>query len=201
MSRVSLVHDARFQLVAALVGAALIGGLLWWGYRTYRGSVNEAAQLAFVAQYEQFEVVKQKVTQRPDLWAASAEGFYKEGQKQSSSDLAPFFTAFSAQAFSALGDHAAVKERMQELMRQLKPSNPLYYLYKTKAAVLGFESLDALAQDVKNPYRALAYYYTWYHAWIAGKEAEATAAYTKLQGLPDGTRLASYAAAQMEFTA
>lgn len=197
----NLWHDARVKLVAALLGGALIAGLVWWGYSSYRHTVNEKAQLALALRLDQFEKVGASKDATAEQWSTVAQDFATEYREHASSDLAPFFLTFEAEALQRAGKGQEALEILNKATHAMGSSHPLYYLYKTKAVILAQDTaqLQELAADVHNPQRGYALYELWYQAWVAGNREAADAAFTKLAAA--GGQWAALAQSQQEFIA
>ena len=198
---IGLWHDARVKFVVILVGVGLVAGLTWWGYSSYRGTVNEKAQLALAVRLDQFEKVVAAKDATAEQWQAIAQGLSADFSEHKSSDLAPFFLTFEAEALHRAGKAADAIALLNKALDQMGAGNPLYYLYKIKAVLLAQDTkqLQELAADVRNPHRGYALYEVWYQAWVAGDREAADAALTKLMAL--GGQWAMLAQSQQEFVA
>lgn len=198
---ISLWHDARVKFVVILVGVGVVAGLTWWGYSTYRVTVNEKAQLALAVRLDQFEKVAAAKDAAAEQWQAVAQGLSTDFNEHKSSDLAPFFLTFEAEALHRAGKAADAIALLNKALDTMGVSNPLYYLYKIKAVLLAQDAqqLQELAADVHNPHRGYALYEVWHQAWVAGNREAAAAALTKLMAL--GGQWAMLAQSQQEFVA
>jgi hypothetical protein len=199
---VGLFRDARVKLVLLLVGLGVAIGLTWWGYSFYRRSMNEKAQLALALPLEQFEKLAAEKQTAAASWEALAQEFETAYQEHRSSDLAPFFLTFEADSLVRAGKTDAAVTLLDTALAAMGSSNPLYYLYKIKLAILTQNKalMQELAADVHNPHRGYALYELWHQAWVAEDREVADQAYAKLMGLPD-KRWAMFVQSQLAFAA
>jgi predicted Zn-dependent protease len=180
----------RFILMG--LTATVLIGFSFAGYHLYQRHQEQYAQELFAAGIKEYE--KALGMDEEYLWKEVAETFALGYKKSSGSALSPFFLGFQADALIHLNQHAEALEIMDEMLKKLPKSSPLYYLYATKAALircdssdesikeLGLSALKQLAQQPKNWYKDLALYYCGYFAWLRHDQAEAQEWWSKLSG-------------------
>lgn len=209
-----IIRDRRFQMLAVIVGAFALTGLAWWGYQSYRTSLNERAQVAFMQQVELFEKTRTAKETTPQAWRNFATDLGCAYQKHASSDLGPFFKTLQAQAFLEAGDREQAISTLAQAYNAMGKKSPLSYLYATKLALMRFDSektevheqgkqeLQALADDRHNPHRGMAWYGLWHDAWVRNDQQAATAAYQQLVAFgQQGSHYAQLAQQKIAFKA
>ena len=150
--------------IAIFVVAASIGGYYW-----HRSSVNGRAQEAFMDSVTEFE--QALVGQEGITWSDAERTFDAGARTFSNSLYAPYFDAFKADTSVYQGKQADATQAMRDALAKMSPSNPLYFLYSTKLALVlidskeasvhdeGLTSLKTLAENSLNSYRDMALYY------------------------------------------
>lgn len=208
-----VIRDRRFQMLAVIIGAFTLSGLAWWGYHSYRTSLNERAQSSLMQQLEIFEKTRASKEPTKQAWldlAASCESEYK---KHASSDLAPFFKTFQSQALLEAGDRDQAIATLDVAYKAMGKQAPLSSLYATKLALMRFDSdkteeheqgraeLQALADDRHNSHRGMAWYALWYDAWVRNDQRTALAAYQQLMSFGQQSPYAQLAQQKIAFKA
>jgi hypothetical protein len=188
-----VLKDRRVQFVGIILGTFVVAVFIWWGYSSYRESVNERAQQSLAIQLEAFERTRDDQNANAQAWAVIANMFERSYKEHASSDLAPFFMVFQAEALLRSGDRPQAIVLLDTAVRAMGKKAPLYWLYATKLGVVRLDSdqndvheqgkkdLMALAENGRNPHRGLAWYYLWHHAWVFHDTQMADLAMTKLQ--------------------
>jgi hypothetical protein len=162
----------RFSLLALIaIVIGLAGWGSWWGYKTYVTRRDQAAQLILSSCMQTY----QKASSQPSTqaWSEVDTACLLGYQEHSSSSLAPYFLALRADALMEQSKKDEAAAVMNQMMQKLSSSSPLYFLYKTKVALMKFdtspqaeavlEELNALAYDKNNKNADIALYYTGYY--------------------------------------
>lgn len=208
------LQDNRVRLVGSLLLCVVAASLGWFLYNSYRTRINEQAQFAFSLQLENLERMRHAKAVDKQAWESAAQSLAQAYQEHSSSDLAPFYLAFEADAALQAGKTAEAIALLEKALHAMGSSSPLYYLYKIKLQVIrlgaddaaireeGHRELKTLAEDVHNPHRGYAWYQLWHQAWVTGDEAVAEEALAKLSAYQgQGGQWGQLAQSKMEFSA
>lgn len=161
------------ELMVGLVLIVIITGA-YFGYRWYRSTQEQVVQQLFAQNVEEFERVMQ--AGKKDDWA-SVETLFKLGYDQyPSSNLAPYFLVYQAQAMFKQDKFNDALATMDKAVHAMSNNAPLLGLYKTKTALMrldaqdqavrdaGVAQLKELTQDTKNnAYDVAAYYLGLYY--------------------------------------
>jgi tetratricopeptide (TPR) repeat protein len=160
---------AQYMPYVAITALALLAAwLMMFGYRWYNARRDMAAQYAFARAMEQFAQAQHTKT---DSWAYVESAFKFGYEQHSSSNLAPYFLAFQAQALLNQGKQQEALDLLNKTIAMIPTSSPLISLYKTKKALVmidsqdqtqhdaGLQELISMAHDAKNRYRDEAMYY------------------------------------------
>jgi hypothetical protein len=151
-----LYKEYRHWILGAALGLVVSIGasLFWWGYRSYRTTIEQQAQLALVTQMELVERARGHAETTAAMWEDIAGQLQRAYEAHASSSLAPFFKVYRADALihaaqalqaseqgaqhdsSAQLQRAALAE-LEHAVRELrKQKNTYYYLYAMKYAAL-----------------------------------------------------------------
>ncbi len=182
------------NVVIVVLVAAIAGGAGFVGYRYYRSNVQVAAHKDFMQALRYFDapVKKEADVSADQLYFASAEEkwqkvaqVFKDGYNNNkSSDLAPMFQSFWAEALIKQGK---LSEAIDELKGALNTmvSDDLKQLYSVKLSLMqldskneqesneGLERLKQIAYNTQNASHGLALYHLGMHAWTNKKFGEA----------------------------
>ena len=155
------------------IGCVLVGCAAYYLYKRDQRHKNEVAQIAFAQ-----TIAEMHNSQKDsDLWSSvglAAQTGYRSYNK---TIFGPYFLALESEAEVEQGNNAKSLELLELALKELGKKTPLYYVYKTKAALLkldnedvavqtaGYNDLQALAQDEDNKNRDQALYYLgeYYH--------------------------------------
>lgn len=198
----TVLQNRSVQIAMLLVcGVALAGGGIWWGYSYYATARNRKAQLIFAEQLDQLERMRMNPEATPDMWNMVEQGFNRAYQANKSSSLAPYLLAGEADAVMHEGDQDRAIALLDTAVSQMRHVPALYYLYAIKLGTMRLDATDnsvreqgrrellSYAQDTKNPYQGLAWYYLWVHAWSSGDADLYQLASTKLKSFQEWERL------------
>lgn len=179
--------DERMRNLSIAIGVLLLFGALYIGYRWYVVSREETVQKIFSSAVAEFN--KAKTAEQLDAMAIE----FKSGHDAyESSHLAPYFTAYEVDALLDQGKKVEALVALDSVISSLSSSNPLINLYKTKRALLKFDSedaaieaaglaeLQALAQDKKNKDRDMAQFYLGLYYFSADEVVDAKKVWVEL---------------------
>lgn len=165
-------RDTRVKVAAlAIVGSlalGIAGGVYYWYYHTSQ----ERAQAAFSESLDGWNVALMRLMQgkvspqeAQEQWQELEVSFAHAHERNRGSSLAPYMQLFQAQMM-ALQGHLQESYTLQKQVLPALRTSPYIGLYKMYAALLatelpehvteGAETLQTLANDAQNPYRALA---------------------------------------------
>lgn len=167
-------YAALFLAIAGVAGAG------WFGYSWYKRGQEQAAYKDLAESIEGYV----KARNQGQRWADVERGFQSGAQRHSSSALQPYFLVYQADALIELGKQQEALAIMDKALGMIARTNPLYYLYALKRALIridmqeaaiqkqGREELHALAKDSSNPAQDMARYYAGVDALLhSDKEA------------------------------
>ena len=129
--------------VGILVMASLIVGGYY--YRAHRSSQEEAAQTAFSICMQERDRAFQGQTTWPEVELASRAGY----QQHSSAAIAPYFLAIQAESLINQHKKAEGIAVLDELLRAISATSPLYSVYATKRALARLDVPDMQAAGLK----------------------------------------------------
>jgi len=186
------LKDIRVRAGLALISATLIGFGGWLLYSIYRHRANEQAQLTFAAVLDRFTKLQENVAGDKAAWELVARDLEQAYEQHRSSDFAPFYLGYEAEAILEAGNVQESISVLERMLQQIDTAHPLYYLYKTKLNVIrsraadkavqeeGARELRALADDIHNPCAGWAWYVIWHAAWVDQNDEVAQHALQKL---------------------
>lgn len=173
--------------VVLLIGMGILG---WWGYRFYLDRIEQAA---FKDLAENIEAFNKFIAMSPDKQQNAGgvdrledlERAIDTGVKRhSSSKLIPFFYLYKADALIQKGDFVGAVGALENALNKLEKSDPFYYLFLTKKALVqvdhestnaeGLKALNDLGLDKDNPFAPMASYYLGLHYYHLGGDKKAT---------------------------
>lgn len=170
-------------VVLVIVAAA---GLFYWN----RKSLNERAQKAFMESIVEFE---QALTGQEGISWSDVERTLEVGSREfASSSFGPYFKVFQADTALHQNKHDEAVVLLKEAVSKMSAKNPLYYLYRTKLALMLIDSKDAalhdegaallkhLAETSTNSYRDMALYYLGFYARAQDDQATVRTYWTQL---------------------
>lgn len=177
---------SRELTVALLVAVLLVGGL--FGYRWYRTSQEQAAQLVFA---EGMELYQQAVGGSAS-WA-QVELFFGLGyERHTHTKLAPYLLAFKADAMAKQKKNPEAIATLEQALASMDNCTQLKTSYQTKLALMqmdstdasvqekGLHGLEALAHDARNKQNDVAQYYLGLYHWTKNDIAQARAIWEPL---------------------
>lgn len=188
---VSLLSDMRqdcrqnwyMKWFYSIVLIALVGGGGWKLYRSHVISKENKAQVAFSSALDEYHhLVYSSAPANDSRWEDAATHFKMVAQKHSGTVYGDF-----AQAFLADVDfHQDKLEEsillFEQWLTKNSEKNPLYYLYKTRLALVCFDSnqtekaismLQELSVNSKNKYQDMAQFFLGYYYWSQDDLAQA----------------------------
>lgn len=161
-----IINDNSTYL-AGVLGVIALGIGIWYGYRYLTIQKEEAAQSVLADCFAEYENAAQKKGQWADVARMCKIGY----EKYSSTKVAPYILAVEIDALLMEQKHDEALAKLDQMLARIGTSSPLYYLYKTKHALLkidmpdvplqqsGFKDLEQLAFDTKNIYNDEAQFY------------------------------------------
>ena len=168
---------AGFLAVSGLIAAG------WFGYSWYMRSKEQAAYKDLAESIEGYS--KARSSGAPEKWSDVERGFEAGAKRNTSSSLQPYFLVFQADALVEQGKHKEAAALMDKTVSMLKRTQPLYFLYALKRALIktdiadetiqkqGRQELAALTQESTNPLKDMARYYAGLDALHQGDRAAA----------------------------
>lgn len=172
--------------IALLFAAILVGGFV--GYRWYRSTQEDAAQLLFAEGMELYQQANAGSVQWPQV-----ELFFNLGyERHKNSKLAPYFLAFKADALSQQKKNNEAISALSQAIDQMNAKVPFKTMYQTKLALLqmdntdatmqekGLQSLKALAEDTANKESDVAQYYLGLYYWTQNDMTQARTIWQQL---------------------
>ncbi len=162
-----LLEYIREVVIATVVLLIIGSGILL--YQWHKSKKDQEAHAAFALVLEKFE----NLASSSDIqaWQGVEELCIKDSSKHASTTYASFFKAVLAESLIRQHKHSEAIAALNDAIRLLGTSSPLYYAYSTKLALVKIDSddalmqeegkklLSALANDVRNPQRDVALYY------------------------------------------
>lgn len=185
--------------INAAAGALILAGALaagWYGYGWYKRSKEQAAYKDLAESIDGYDKVRSGMGQAEEKWTDIERGFREGAQRNSSSTLQPYFLLYQAEALIEQGKQQEAIALMDKAIPLISKSNPLYYAYAIKRALMktdasdeatksqGRKELSGLAQDAQNPLQDMARYYAGLDALEQGDH---TAAEGFLKNIQAGT--------------
>lgn len=182
----------------ALTGLLVVAGAAsWYGYRTYQQSNQQNAQELVFQALELFN--KEAFSKTPE-WE-SVNAVCQAGIQQGSSTAIPYLRMIQAQVALAQDKKEDALGHVAEAVKALPASSPLYYVYKTKYALMkidaqestqeGLAELAALASDVRNTNRDEAQFYLGLYHWVHDEIGQAKDAWKDLLAIDTSVEHAS----------
>ena len=158
-----------------------LGMLGWLGYNYYSNRAEQAvfADLAEnVEEFNKFLSSGRDVTLDGENKLDDLEHAFKIGsERHSKSKLAPYFRLYEADALIQKGKFDEALNVLNLAINGVDKANPFYYLFLSKGALIktdneslkeeGLKELNDLANDINNPFSAMAGYYLglfYYHS-------------------------------------
>jgi hypothetical protein len=170
--------EVRYVLLG--VACALLGLAAFGIYSYFMTKKAQEAQEQLSQNLSEF---KKTMQAKPEdqKWDAMAQLFGDGHARYGHTSLGPYFLVYKAQSLLYGGYLEQALDTMDAVMKDLKKSSPLYYLYATKRALIksdvkgaeGIQELEKLANDLHNPNRDFAAYYAGYYAGRAGDKKKA----------------------------
>lgn len=208
------VKDNGWQLL--VVGVILAGWAGYQGYGWWREHTAMKAQVAFADAYEAYQralnlqfTKNAKVADQKELLEQAEVDFSHASKRYAYSSYAPYFKAFASQIAAQQQNNDESISFMRESVRSMSASNPYRGLYEVSLALRlidgnevqvqeGLQSLEAVANDVKNAYQDMALYYLglWYQA-----QAQNDKAISYWQRIVDSEQAATYEQARSPWRA
>ena len=192
------LQDKRIQYA---ILALLLCGLLsagWFGYTLFRARAERKAYTDLAQSIDGY-LKARGVASTNEKWADVASAFKVAAQRHRSSHLHPYFLLYEADALLQQGKQKDALALMQHALSQIPKTQPLYYLYAIKQALVkidlpdtasqGRQELELLARDTGNPVQDMARYYRALDAELRGESVEAEKLFQELraQGDPSST--------------
>lgn len=170
-------YMAHIRILAIVIAVVLVG---FFSYRWYQVRRDAAAQYAFAYAMEEFMQMRDAKT---GSWDAVEQVFKTGYEQHGSSNIAPYFLAFQAQALVYQDKKQEALELFDKIHTLIPASSPLSNLYKVQRMLLmidskdqgqhdaGLQELIDLAHDTKNKFRDEALYYLGlYYAGLGDNE-------------------------------
>lgn len=191
--------DKGFQytrpLSIILAAGMLIGGS-FYGYRWNNERKEKNAQKMFADCMHDYAKA-----QKDSKWWSHAEQLFKLGyEENSSTNLAPYFLVYQADALVHQGKQEEAVRVMDEAMKKMPRSSSVYTLYETKHALMhldmpaekdkqaGLTKLIALSKDDQNIFRDQALYYVGLYHWSKNDLMQAKQIWQELAAMQSSAR-------------
>jgi len=184
-SVISLLSSPYLSYV--LTGLLVVAGAAsWYGYRAYQQSGQYKGQELVLQALELFN--KEAFSKTPEWEQVNA--ICEAGIQQGGSTAVPYLRMIQAQVALAQDNKDAALGYVADAIKSLDSSSPLYYVYKTKYALMnidaqdhkqeGLDQLAALASDVRNTNRDEAQFYLGLYHWVHDEIGQAKDAWKDL---------------------
>ncbi len=160
--------DNRQIRIAALIVFIFLGAFgAWYGYRLYKDTQRQEAQLAFSSAMDDFYKAQAGRVAWEDVTVVADVAYHRHSQAWT----APYLLGVEAYALEQNGKIDEAIKIWEKIVQLIDHSNPFWYIFSTKKAVVktqsssdeikkeGVEELQALGRDEKNIYRDQALYY------------------------------------------
>jgi len=176
----------RQVIITIIAAAVLVGG--FFGYRLY--SVYQAKEVHKIFAHAMEEYGKAQAN--PELWSEVEMAFQVGHEQAGSSNLAPYFKAFQAEALLQQDKLDQAVVIMDEMISALSQESPLHTAYKTKRALMkmdledsamqeaGLQELTEIANDAKALNNDSARYYLGLYHWAQDNVQKAREAWDPL---------------------
>lgn len=171
-------QNIRYLLTIAAIAAT--GVLLWYGYNWHFLKKQADAQYALMGCLQQFDRMEKE--KNPD-WSVLQKVCTKTFDEHARSNAAPYLLALEADILIRQNKKEEALDKMNKAVGALSTSSPVYYLYKTKTALMkldnesfkeeGLKELESLANDIHNKNRDEALYYLGLYYWTAQESKKA----------------------------
>ena len=168
-----------------LLQGAVLAGLLaagWFGYSWYVRSKEQAAYKDLAESIDGYNKSRLSGTEK---WTDVERGFEEGAKRNASSKLQPYFLVYQADALIEEGKQKEALALYDKALGLIPRSNPLYFLYAIKRALMkldatddgmqkqGRQELTMLAHDTANPMQDMARYYSGLDALSQGDASTA----------------------------
>lgn len=165
--------DSFVQLAIMAVILVAVAGASWYGYTNYSAGKAAEAQKVLMDCLAQFDKAEQD---KNTNWTTMQEVVSVAYDAQKNSKAAPYLLALESDAFTHLNKKEEALDRMEKAVSSLSTGSPLYYLYKTKYALMkmdgdqksiesGIALLKELANDASNKENDQACFYLGLYYW------------------------------------
>ncbi len=172
-------NDKRTYYAAGFLGLIGLAVAGWYGYSWYNRMQERTAyrDLAEIIEIHG----KAHTAPSNEKWNDLDRALDVGARKHSSSVLHPYFLTFRADVLIEEGKQKEALDLMNKATAEIPKTQPLYYLYATKRALMNMDSddtalqkqgrdeLQALARDTKNPTQDMALYYAGLDARARGE--------------------------------
>jgi len=187
----SLFDDKRIYYGVIAAGCLAVASLGWVGYRWYRVDKERAAYKELAEAIDSYGKII-TTTDAVDQLTDSERAFLASAEQHKSSVLFPFFLAFHADALIRLGKIREAADQLDIAVKAMDASQPLYYLYALKAALVKIDTQDVslekegraqlatLASQTSNPLRTMAQFYSALDADTQGDRTRAVSLYKEI---------------------
>jgi tetratricopeptide (TPR) repeat protein len=176
-----LTNSSYFKYI--FYGLIIVAGIAsFFGLRYYAGVNAQTAQKVYAeTAYQYSKGVQGFRGAWEDLEFIARIGY----ERHRSSTFGPYFLALQAESLIHQHKLDQALELMDEMIKQLSETSPLYFVYKTKAALMRLDSKNKTVQDkglkelaeisdaINNKNADQALYYMGLYYWITGNTAKA----------------------------
>ena len=190
---VSFVRQSSEIYYAIAVVAILAAGGAYYGFSYLRSNKQEQAQRALFGCIEQYEKMAQD--KNPD-WDSFNKLVTSALAQQDNSNAAPYLLALQSDVDFAKSNKDESLALLGKAIDAMPSSSSLYYLYKTKYALMQMDSmqpdvtqqglalLKSLAADAGNKNSDQAMYYVGFYYWSLNDMLQAQNAWQPLLEMP-----------------
>lgn len=193
-ARLASLTDTR-NVLSFAIGLLVIGAVVtgWYGYRWFSYSKEEQAQRALSQCYAQFETASKD--KAPD-WQAVEKACALTYQNYANSTAAPYLLALQSDIALQQDKKEDAITFMDKAVIALPSSSTVYYLYKTKRALMNIDSADEkrvesglselqqVAFDANNKNNDEALFYLGLYHWQKNDVEKAQQAWQPLTTMP-----------------
>lgn len=183
MDSVARITKQQWYVILSGVGVIGLAVAGFYGYGFYNHYRNAQAQQIFSACVQTYQHEK-TLGDKAD-WKKVDQELKDALKDYNSSSFAPYLYAYASNVALFMHDENAAVASMRDAVDHCTKTNPLYYLYQLKQALLdmsvsdktvvqdGKKLLAQLVENTENTYRDAALFYQGYAAWVAGDMVEA----------------------------
>lgn len=177
----------KWVCLLLLLGSAGFGG--WKAYNSYIKGKEQEAQVAFSHALDEYHILSQSAATDDSRWDDLLTSFKAVSQKFPNTVYGNFSEVFVADIVLHKGSIDESVALLEQWLAKNSEKNSLYYLYKTRLALLycdtlkvqeGVALLEELVNSSKNNYKDMAQFFLGYYYWTQDSISQAQEAWQPL---------------------